>query len=203
MIALQHPRKLTEALVAAAAERGAVVQTGIVEGIVTASEDGTTKVTGVSLQGGTVLECDSVIVALGPWSSAAADWFPHSIPRGIGGQKYTSIVMPTDPDETTATCLFTNSSDNVELYPRPGAMLLLLSRFFFLLTFSHVFLLTFSQTSSTHAATRRRRLCPLIRWRSRQLRRLLQRSGVSLQPARKFTRNNELKGSVSCLRSLF
>ena len=65
-----------------------------------------------------MLPCDSVIVALGPWSSAAAEWFPQSVPRGISGQKYTSVVVPTEPAETTASCLFVESADNVELYPR-------------------------------------------------------------------------------------
>jgi|EP01046_Picozoa_sp_COSAG06_P013122 glycine/D-amino acid oxidase-like deaminating enzyme len=120
-----HPRKLTEALVEAARQRGARVQIGVVEGVqvqtatteTTPQDAPASRVTGVRVDG-SVLPCDSVIVALGPWSSAAAEWFPQSVPRGISGQKYTSIVVPTEPAETTASCLFVESADNVELYPR-------------------------------------------------------------------------------------
>eukprot|EP01044_Picomonas_judraskeda_P008346 COSAG03_NODE_947_length_5233_cov_13.433385_2_plen_336_part_00 len=121
-----HPRKLTEALVEAAKRSGARVEIGIVEGVQTVElagtgesrgEPGAAKVTGVRVDG-VVLPCDRMIVALGPWSSAAATWFPSSIPSGISGQKYTSLVMPTEVDETSATCLFVESADHVELYPR-------------------------------------------------------------------------------------
>jgi glycine/D-amino acid oxidase-like deaminating enzyme len=106
-----HPRKLTEALVEAARQRGARVQIGVVEGVQvqTATTETTpqdalaSRVTGVRVDG-SVLPCDSVIVALGPWSSAEAEWFPQLAPRGISGQKYTRIVVPTEPAETTASC---------------------------------------------------------------------------------------------------
>lgn len=116
-----HPRKLTEALVEAAKQGGARVEIGIVEGVKTVEVPGGGKeetiVTGVRVNGD-IVPCDKVIVALGPWSAAAAQWFPRSIPRGIHGQKYTSIVVPTKAEETSATCLFVESADHVELYPR-------------------------------------------------------------------------------------
>ena len=118
-----HPRKLTEALVAAAAERGTEVKLGTVEGVATATAEGggVETVTGVRVDGDT-LPCSAVIIAMGPWSSKAAEWFPRSVPRGISGQKYTSIVMETEPEETTASCLFVESADHVELYPRPDEL---------------------------------------------------------------------------------
>ena len=117
-----HPRKFTEALVAAAQQRGATLKIGVVQSIATTgSSSDSCQVTGVTIDG-CVLECDRVIVALGPWSSKAAEWFPNSIPRGISGQKYTSIVLPTGEGETTPHCLFTDSTQHVELYPRPDEL---------------------------------------------------------------------------------
>ena len=70
-------------------QRGARVQIGVVEGVqvqtatteTTPQDAPASRVTGVRVDG-SVLPCDSVIVALGPWSSAAAEWFPQSVPRG-------------------------------------------------------------------------------------------------------------------------
>ena len=94
-----HPRKLTEALVAAAQQRGATLKMGVVEGITTGSGGaGERDVTGVRVNG-EVLAADKVIIALGPWSSQAAEWLPGSIPRGIREQRERrhARVAPTLP----------------------------------------------------------------------------------------------------------
>ena len=79
-------------------------------------------VAGVAV-GGETLAADAVIVAMGPWSGAAAKWL--GVPLAVSGQKYHSAVLRTDADVTNAA-LFTSVREHAggkrkepEIYPRP------------------------------------------------------------------------------------
>ena len=51
------------------------------------------------------LECDAVVIAMGPWASMASEWFATHFP--IEGHKYHSIVLrPQQP--MSADMLFLN-----------------------------------------------------------------------------------------------
>jgi glycine oxidase len=65
----------TVSLAQAAQRQGATLTSGAVTNIRQAGG----RVTGVEL-GDTALECDVVVVAMGPWSAAAADWLGLSLP---------------------------------------------------------------------------------------------------------------------------
>ena len=51
------------------------------------------------------LECDAVVIAMGPWASKASEWFATQFP--IEGQKYHSIVMRPQ-QQISADMLFLN-----------------------------------------------------------------------------------------------
>ena len=59
---------------------------------------------GVSVDGERV-PCDTVVVAMGPWSSQARAWLP-GIPSFSGQKAHSIIVEPTSP--IGANCLFMN-----------------------------------------------------------------------------------------------
>ncbi|KAK9808382.1 hypothetical protein WJX73_009281 [Symbiochloris irregularis] len=110
-----HPELLTKALIAAAQ---AEVRQATVQGVVL---DGNKAVTGVKVDGGEE-ECDTIVIAMGPWTGQARAWLP-GIPS-ISGQKAHSIVVePSSP--IGANCLFMNHRNksgehkDPELYARP------------------------------------------------------------------------------------
>ena len=78
-----EPYRLTLALAQAAEKRGAAVRTGTVVGL---RQDGG-RVTGVALEGGEVVGCDAVVVAMGPWCAEASAWLGLDVPvRPLKGQ---------------------------------------------------------------------------------------------------------------------
>ena len=54
---------------------------------------------------GEQLECDAVVIAMGPWASKASEWLATQFP--IEGQKYHSIVMRPQ-QQISADMLFLN-----------------------------------------------------------------------------------------------
>ncbi|GLC75000.1 hypothetical protein PLESTF_001582200 [Pleodorina starrii] len=73
-----HPHKLTTALLESALTRGSRLLRGCVEGLrLEDVEGGGRRVTGVVVDGA-VLPADVAVIALGPWSGAARDWFRSS-----------------------------------------------------------------------------------------------------------------------------
>lgn len=69
------PRELMDKLFQASEKLGAELILSRVEGVRAEGEPGQRKVTGVRLEGGQVLDCEAAVVALGPWSVLAEDWF--------------------------------------------------------------------------------------------------------------------------------
>jgi glycine/D-amino acid oxidase-like deaminating enzyme len=105
-----HPRLLTRALMD---KSGASLVKGRVEGV---SLDGK-KVQAVMVEGGRQLEADVVVVTMGPWSGAAASWFPDAKLPVIRGSRAHSVVLAGETPPTAVFLQLDNSEP--ELYPRP------------------------------------------------------------------------------------
>jgi glycine/D-amino acid oxidase-like deaminating enzyme len=117
------PLEFVDAMLAATADRVTVVK-GTCVGVESdqGSARGARKVTAVQYENGAtedassplLLPADCVVVAAGPWSTAAEDWFPHAgLQLPMEGVKSTSIVWkaPTTVEGTEgaavdATALF-------------------------------------------------------------------------------------------------
>lgn len=103
-----------------AKQNGATLHIGAVEGVQLSSDK--TKVTGVLIKDQDPLPCDVMVVAMGPWSSQASQWFP-AIPPISGRRAHSVIIKPKTP--VTATALFMEyrlkkgESKAPEVYPRP------------------------------------------------------------------------------------
>jgi len=64
------------------------------------------------------ISCDSCLLALGAWTSQASKWIPNgNIPSNTASSKYTSVVIDAEVDNTA---VFLQSSNHVEVYPRPN-----------------------------------------------------------------------------------
>eukprot|EP01098_Paradermamoeba_levis_P013944 TRINITY_DN6509_c0_g1_i1.p1 TRINITY_DN6509_c0_g1~~TRINITY_DN6509_c0_g1_i1.p1 ORF type:complete len:388 (-),score=87.60 TRINITY_DN6509_c0_g1_i1:43-1206(-) len=126
-----HPALFTHALIEEAKKNGAEVRIGTVEGLHFVERDGASRVGGVKV-GGEIIPADVVVIAMGPWSSQAADWLPKSFPtqkllKGVSGLKAHSIVLkPQNPSAITPHALFLECKmkegewKDPEVYPRPN-----------------------------------------------------------------------------------
>jgi hypothetical protein len=120
-IAQVHPMRLTEAFVRGAEElAGTQVVVGKVEGIAMEDEGeggDKKKVVGLIVDGATV-PADVVVVAMGPWTGAAAKWAAGAIPLPpIYGQKYHAVLMR--PERVLSQAVFFQGLGDPEFYPRP------------------------------------------------------------------------------------
>eukprot|EP00808_Paulinella_micropora_P013903 g52621.t1 len=137
------PRELTEAFIREAVAKGATLQIGTADGLVTEkTETGATRVTGVKVDGhmkvdGHSIAADTVVVALGPWTVYVEDWLNLAVPmEGIestsiiysgerpGSENVNASHTPT-PADSTHRALFCNEDPagrgtHLEVYPRPG-----------------------------------------------------------------------------------
>ncbi len=115
-----HPRLLTTAFMDRAKEKGATVVIAAVKSVRLEGK----KVTGAVLSNGETLSADVFVVAMGPWSGRARDWFPEArLPRVRGGRAH-SVVLDARDAGITAHALFMELSvgrgtKEPELYPRP------------------------------------------------------------------------------------
>jgi len=112
-IAQVHPKELTEALFKEAKRRGSELRTGRVEKIEIEDKDGALTVVGVRVDG-EVIACDQVVIAMGPWSSSAAQGL--QLPP-MFGQKYHSVLVQ-NKRELSQSVFFQGLGDP-EVYPRP------------------------------------------------------------------------------------
>lgn len=116
------PKELTQSLLSSAAKTvGLRVMTGKAEGVVVdENRSGEQVVTGLIVDG-TVLETGSLVIAMGPWSCVAEDWFPHlNIPmQGIAS---TSMVFRSQApvDACAVFCKEDDRGCSLEIYPRPN-----------------------------------------------------------------------------------
>ena len=86
--ALVEPRAFTTGLMRAAEALGATLRPGAAVDLV---RDGG-GISGVALASGETVDCDAVVIAMGPWSSLAARWLP--LPA-VFGYKGHSLVLDT------------------------------------------------------------------------------------------------------------
>lgn len=111
-----HPAAFTSAMMRAAQEQGAELRIGTVTGV----RQTAGRVTGVEVDG-EVVEADTVVIAMGPWSILAAAWLPLAAVYGLKGH---SLVFETR-DAIPAEALFleyqeaTGEMQTPELFPRP------------------------------------------------------------------------------------
>lgn len=124
-----HPHELCHALFATAAKSDKVyLQIGTAEGLQFEDTDEEVKITGVRLAGGQLIRCNSVVVAMGPWSVLAEDWFPSNVPISvpITGVRSTSVIFRHDPQscgllEEPFVCICAEDQEGcaLDLFPRP------------------------------------------------------------------------------------
>mmetsp|Transcript_37528 Transcript_37528/g.67357 ORF Transcript_37528/g.67357 Transcript_37528/m.67357 type:complete len:376 (-) Transcript_37528:15-1142(-) len=116
-IAQVHPRKLTEALIDSALAQGGSLLIDKVVGVeVVENEEGLKQVKSLATQQGGQITCEAVVLAMGPWTQDAQDWFPGTgLPSNTVSHKYTSITWDASADNTA---VFLDSAHHVEIYPR-------------------------------------------------------------------------------------
>ena len=98
MTAQVDPRELTMKLLEAAQAHGATLRYGEVVGIETEADEGKRRVTGVTVSdrdgAHSVLDCERVVTALGPWSCKLEDWL--GLPLPLEGVWSTSLVWKSE-----------------------------------------------------------------------------------------------------------
>ncbi|GMH53457.1 hypothetical protein TrRE_jg4145, partial [Triparma retinervis] len=117
-----HPREFTEMAIS---QSGATVRLNAkVVGVETVEEEdgGGERITGVKIEGGESIECDAMVVAMGPWGPIAETWFP-TINVPMEGIKSTSVVWPVrEETKSEGVALFCGEDDrygtHIEVYPR-------------------------------------------------------------------------------------
>ena len=98
-VAQVTPKRLTEAMVAAAQKRGAELMLEQVVGVETEDAEGSRQVTAVRTDKRTI-PCAAVVFAMGPWTRDAAAWLPDAgLPKDTVSSKYTSVVPERAPLE--------------------------------------------------------------------------------------------------------
>ena len=115
--AIVHPRAFTAAMMSAALKQGAELRHGRVTGIVRTADG--SSVRGVEVDGG-IVESDTIVLAMGPWSVMAADWM--ALPA-VYGRRSPSLIYDTGMD-VAADALFLEyqreigGTVTVEVFPR-------------------------------------------------------------------------------------
>ncbi len=141
VIAQVHPRKLCEAMWEEVSKSPASTELRkgrIVKALTDparAHEDSLTDhpsefiVTGVLLEDGSIIEADTLVVACGPWTEEAREWFPSGrqiIPEITGVKCHSMLVQPKSKDVYDQGVFFYTPNHesilfeaDLEVYPRP------------------------------------------------------------------------------------
>jgi len=113
-----HPKQFTDAMLAAAVDRGASLQMGNVTGLSLSPGGGSVR---GALVDGRLVEGDAVIIAMGPWSVLACRWLPLPAIHGLKG--HSIVVRPETPVSPHALFVDLEESDgeshSPEVFPRP------------------------------------------------------------------------------------
>ena len=111
-----HPEQFTRTLLREACASGATVVTGCVDGLdVEAGQ-----VRGVRVDG-QMLAADVVVIAMGPWSTLAAQWLPVPRIHGLKGHSITLKPKTPVPAQALFVDYITIAGEQLapEVYPRP------------------------------------------------------------------------------------
>mmetsp|Transcript_15823 Transcript_15823/g.28493 ORF Transcript_15823/g.28493 Transcript_15823/m.28493 type:complete len:387 (-) Transcript_15823:372-1532(-) len=115
------PRELAEKLMNAAMADGAELRIGKVEGVYAEGASGNRKVTSVKVDGDSIA-CDKVLVALGPWSVLAEQWF-ENLRVPMVGTLGTSSIFKQSAGSVALSALFCEEDDrgrHIEVFSRPN-----------------------------------------------------------------------------------
>lgn len=137
-IAQVHPRKLCEAMWNSIVNGNhpGIERAELIRGKIVCATTDPTKggrvVTGVELDGGQVLPCDVLVVACGPWTYEANQWFVDKADKNttpvlpqITAVKCHSILVPSATGQPNTQAVFFDSNGaigaegDLEVYPRP------------------------------------------------------------------------------------
>ena len=124
------PLELTEKLMAAALANGATLRRGTVTGVDTEARGTRLAVTAVRVDGEPVA-CQRAVVAMGPWSVQAEDWFGDGLRIPLEGIKSASVVYRGDALKAAISAapyaLFCGEDSrhgtHLEVYPRSNGEL--------------------------------------------------------------------------------
>lgn len=111
-----HPETFTQTLLQAALARGAQLLIGCVDGLELQRD----LVRGVRVDG-QIIPADAVVIAMGPWSGAAASWLPLPPVAGLKGHSMTLRPHTTIPAHALFMNYVTDAGEQLEpeIFPRP------------------------------------------------------------------------------------
>ncbi|XP_013421478.1 putative oxidoreductase TDA3 [Lingula anatina] len=117
-----HPYKLTHAMLEEAQKKGVKLIKGAVEGI-KSTHDKRPKVQGVKIADQEEpIPCDIVVIAMGPWSHMASQWFAR-LPKVKGHRAHSIMVKPPTPFPAHACFIEHRLKNGItrspEIYCRP------------------------------------------------------------------------------------
>ncbi len=127
-IAQVHPRKLCEAMwesISKEASFASISKVELVSSKIVNAQTENGSVTSVELENGKILESDVLVVACGPWSYEANQWFGDPVLPQITGVKCHSILVPSARGKPNTQAVFFDSNGaigaegDLEVYPRP------------------------------------------------------------------------------------
>ena len=116
-----HPYKFVQTLTKNNLSKGAILMENeeVCDFIYTNSKK--TALSGVSLSSGKTILGDAVVIAMGPWSGIAAQWFKN-IPSFYGQKAHSITIKPSS--SIPAEAIFTEFGQySPEIYPRPDGEL--------------------------------------------------------------------------------
>mmetsp|Transcript_36646 Transcript_36646/g.90167 ORF Transcript_36646/g.90167 Transcript_36646/m.90167 type:complete len:395 (+) Transcript_36646:78-1262(+) len=118
------PKEVTDKLMERAVANGAVLKIGKVEGVeLEELVEGVDRKVKCVIVDGKQVPCTKVVIAMGPWSCMAEEWFDNPIP--MEGVKSTSVIFKSGGSallEKAPAALFCSEDEHgchLEVYPRP------------------------------------------------------------------------------------
>jgi len=126
-----HPKKLCEEMWEYSSSVGGMeLQIGKVIGVSLSESSNPQRVTSVTLEDGTSVEADILVVAAGPWTEEMRNWFDtaegnasvSALPQIIGTKSHSMLIRTEDGRVLTEAVFFESNDpfiNDIEVYPRP------------------------------------------------------------------------------------
>jgi len=122
-----HPFLLTNRLINAAQDGGAVLRIGseVIDIELQSDHNNQSYPKGVKLDNGDFIPADIIVICTGPWTDNVSKWLPNSFRENtIFGEKAHSVTFKNISSPIPSTMLFASVKDgksmvDLELYPRP------------------------------------------------------------------------------------